>query len=62
MVGVDILKVPMSSKGNQYLLVAQDYFSKWPFAIALSDQKAATIVRVLRDHVFTNGTSSETTL
>ena len=53
MVGVDILKVPMSSKGNQYLLVAQDYFSKWPFAIALSDQKAATIVRVLRDHVFT---------
>ena len=53
MVGVDILKVPMSSKGNQYLLVAQDYFSKWPFAIALPDQKAATIVRVLRDHVFT---------
>ena len=53
MVGVDILKVPMSSKGNQYLLVAQDYFSKWPFAIALPDQKAATIVQVLRDHVFT---------
>ena len=53
MVGVDILKVPMSSKGNQYLLVAQDYFSKWPFAIALPDQKAATIVRVLGDQVFT---------
>ena len=31
MVGVDVLKVPMSTKGNQYLLVAQDYFSKWPF-------------------------------
>ena len=28
MVGVDILKVPMSSKENQYLLVTQDYFSK----------------------------------
>ena len=53
MVGVDILKFPMSSKGNQYLLVAQDYFSKWPFAIALPDQKAATIVRVLQDQVFT---------
>ena len=37
MVGVDILKVPMSSKGNQHLLAAQDYFSKWPFAMALSD-------------------------
>ena len=47
MVGVDILKVPITSKGNQYLLVAQDYFSKWPFSIALPDQKAATIVRVL---------------
>ena len=53
MVGVDILKVPMSSKGNQYLLVVQDYFSKWPFAMALPDQKAATIVKVLRDQVFT---------
>ena len=32
MVAVDILKVPVSTNGNQYLLVAQDYFSKWPFA------------------------------
>ena len=53
MVGVDILKVPMSSKGNQYLLVVQDYFSKWPFAMALPDQKATTIVKVLTDQVFT---------
>ena len=53
LVAVDILKVPMSSRGNQYLLVAQDYFSKWPFAIALPDQKTATIVTALRDQVFT---------
>ena len=33
--------------------MAQDYFSKWPFAIAFLDQKAATIVRVLRDQIFT---------
>ena len=26
LVAVDILKVPMSSQGNQYILVAQDYF------------------------------------
>ena len=30
----------------------QDYFSKWPFAIPLSDQKAEKIVQVLKDHVF----------
>ena len=53
MVAVDILKVPMSSRGNNYLLVAQDYFSKWPFAIALPDQKVTTIVKALRDQVFT---------
>ena len=50
---IDILKVPMSSRGNQYLLVIQDYFSKWPFAIPLPDQKAERIVRVLKDQVFT---------
>ena len=52
LVAVDILKLPMSSKGNQYLLVAQDYFSKWPFARALPDQRAQTIVQTLRDDVF----------
>ena len=53
MVAVDILKVPPSLQGNQYILVAQDYFSKWPFAWPMADQKAERIVRILRDHVFT---------
>ena len=53
MVVVDILKVPMSSKGSQYLLVIQDYFSKLPFAIPLPDWKAERIVQALKDQVFT---------
>lgn len=53
MVAVDVLKVPVSTNGNQYLLVAQDYFSKWPFAIAMPDQTAERIVKILRDEVFT---------
>ena len=38
---------------NQYLLVVQDYFSKWPFAFPMRDQKAETIVQILQDDVFT---------
>ena len=44
LVVVDILKAPMSHRGKQYMLVVQDYFSKWPFAIPLSDQRADTTV------------------
>jgi len=53
MVAVDVLKVPMSTRGNQYLLVTQDYFSKWPFAKPMPDQKAERIVQILKDEVFT---------
>jgi len=53
LVAVDILKVPRSAEGNQYLLVVQDYFSKWPFARPIADQTADRIVQVLRDEVFT---------
>ena len=53
LVAVDILKVPMSHQGNQYMLVAQDYFSKWPFAAPLRDQTADKIVQALKDQVFT---------
>ena len=47
MVAVDVLEVPVSSKGNRYLLVVQDYFTKWADAIPLRDQTAATITKKL---------------
>ena len=53
LVAVDVLKVPMSLQGNEYILVAQDYFSKWPFAVPMPDQKAERIVQILKDQVFT---------
>ena len=52
MVGVDVLKVPMSRNGNQYLLVAQDYFTKFPFAFAMPDQTADRIARTLVQNIF----------
>ena len=53
LVAVDVLKVPMSHQGSQYILIVQDYFSKWPLAMRMLDQKPDTIVRILKDHVFT---------
>ena len=47
MVAVDVLTVPVSQKGNRYLLVVQDYFTKWADAIPLPDQSACTITTAL---------------
>ena len=49
---MDILKVPISSRENQYNLVAQEYSSKWPFAQAIQDQKADMTVKILKDEIF----------
>ena len=49
MLAVDVLEVPMSGQGNRYLLVLQDYFTKWAEAIPMPDQTAERIVRVLVD-------------
>lgn len=47
MVAVDILEVPVSYQGHRYLLVVQDYFTKWADAIPLHNQTAATITQEL---------------
>ena len=52
LVAVDILTVVQKSPhSNQYILVFQDYFSKWPFtAQAIPDQK---VERIVKNQVFT---------
>ena len=47
MVAVDILQVPLSTNNNRYLLVIQDYFTKWADAIPLPDQTASRITTEL---------------
>ena len=41
-VATDILKVPVSVKGCQYILVFQDYFTKFLYAVPILDQTAET--------------------
>ena len=43
MVAVDILEVPVSYRNNRYLLVIQDYFTKWAEVVPLPDQTASRI-------------------
>ena len=46
-VGVDVLQLPKSSRGNQYAIVFMDYLTKWPEVYPVRDQTAPTIARLL---------------
>ena len=52
-VGVDILgPFPLTDGGNRYVLVAMDYFTKWPEAYAVPDQSAITTAERLVCEMF----------
>lgn len=52
-VGVDILgPFPHSERGNCYVLVVMDYFTKWPKAYGVPYQSAATTAKVLVEEMF----------
>ena len=39
---VDVVDLPKTDRGNQHVVVFQDFLSKWPFVFPLPDQKAIT--------------------
>ena len=46
-VAADILELPVTSKGNWYVLVVEDYFTKFVNPDAIADQKATTVAECL---------------
>jgi transposase InsO family protein len=52
-VAIDVLgPLPETELGNKYLLIAMDYFTKWPEAFQLPNQEAATVAKVLVNEFF----------
>ena len=50
-IGVDVLQLPKSSRGNCYAIVFMDYFTKWPEVFLATDQTALTIAKLLVEEV-----------
>ena len=43
-VGLDLIgPLPLTKKGNKYIVTLVDYFSKWPEATALPDKTAVGV-------------------
>ena len=51
-VGVDVLQLPLTESGNQYVVVFLDYLTKWVEAFAVPDQSATTIAKLLVEEIF----------
>ena len=59
-IGVDVLQLPTSSRGNQYAVVFIDYLTKWPEVFATKDQTAFTIGKLLVENIVSrHGVPSE---
>ena len=50
-VGVDIMELPVTAKGNKYVIVFQDLFTKWPMVFPTPDQKTERIARLLVEEI-----------
>ena len=49
--GVDIMELPLTNRGNRYAIVFQDFLTKWPFIFAAPDQKAVRLAQLLTKEI-----------
>ena len=51
---MDVLgPLPMTARGNQYILVMSDHFTKWVEAVPMPNQRAETVAKAFVDEVVT---------
>ena len=49
--GVDIMELPVTERGNRYVIVFQDFLTKWPLVFPAPDQKAIRIARLVAEEI-----------
>ena len=45
------MELPKTQRRNKYVVVFQDFLSKWPMVFPVADQKAITLVKLLVEEV-----------
>ena len=45
------MELPLTAKGNKYLVVFQDRLTKWPMVLPNPDQKTGRIVHLLVEQI-----------
>jgi len=50
-IGIDIMELPRTAKGNRYVVVMQDFLTKWPLVFPVPDQKADRLARLIVDEL-----------
>ena len=50
-VGVDLMELPLTQQGNRYVIVFQDFFTKWPMVYPLPDQRSCHITRLISEEI-----------
>ena len=50
-VGEDIMELPVTNSGNRYVLIFQDYLTKWPMVYPIPDQKSQRIAKIIVNEI-----------
>ena len=50
-IGVDIVQLPTSHKGNKYAVIFMDYLTKWPEVFPTKDQTSLIVAKLLVEHI-----------
>jgi len=57
-IDMDIIELDMSTKGNRYALVFQDYLTKWTEVYPIPNHQASTVTDCLADLIWRHGVPS----